>query len=256
MLKINNVAIIIATFNAEKTLQRCLESCLNQNYKELSIVIVDGASKDRTLEIIANYKQRLALFISEVDAGIYEAWNKGIKNFKADWYCFMGADDTWFSNDAISLLMDRAATFDCNLIASKIVPLNDGFDGASFPIGSPFSANGLRLGMKSPHPGMMHHYSLFYKYGGFDENYLISGDFEFLVRARNGIKSIFLDSPSICMGQSGISNTKHSLVRKETAAVIKKHFNYGFFYSLVYSTFFYMALCKKFLMRIFKEWVV
>jgi len=250
MIKVNRVAIIIATFNAENTIQICLESCFNQNYKDLSIVIVDGASQDRTMEIISKFKNRLALVISEADSGIYEAWNKGLKNFRADWYCFIGSDDIWYSNDSVSLLMSRSSTIGCNLISSKIVPLNTSYDWNQPSIGSPLSADGLRFGLKTPHPGMMHHFSLFCSYGYFNESYKIAGDFEFLVRSRNGIKSIFLESPSIYMGQSGVSNTKHFLVRKETAAIIKKYFSYGFIYSMIYTIIFYLALSKKFLMLI------
>lgn len=73
-----NVSIVIATYNSKKTLRRALDSVKNQSYQDWECVIVDGASKDGTVEIIKEYKNKDFRFryISEPDNGIYDAFNK------------------------------------------------------------------------------------------------------------------------------------------------------------------------------------
>ena len=72
--------IIIATYNAENDIEGTIESIINQGYENIELVIVDACSTDKTLEIINKYSQYIKKIISERDNGIYDAWNKGIKN--------------------------------------------------------------------------------------------------------------------------------------------------------------------------------
>lgn len=74
----NAISIIIATFNAAKTLRKALDSVLNQTYKDWECIIVDGASKDNTISIVKEYVQKDTRFryISEPDKGIFDAYNK------------------------------------------------------------------------------------------------------------------------------------------------------------------------------------
>lgn len=92
------ISIIIATFNAAKTLQRCLDSIVPQLTDEAELILVDGGSKDSTNEIIDSYGDKIAVHISEPDKGIYDAWNKGVKVAHGNWVAFIGADDTLLPN--------------------------------------------------------------------------------------------------------------------------------------------------------------
>ena len=87
------LSIIIATYNAEKHLSSCLESIRKQNTEQIQLIIIDGASKDQTLKIIRENDSMIDFFLSEPDAGVYDAMNKGIKYSKGDWVLFLGADD-------------------------------------------------------------------------------------------------------------------------------------------------------------------
>ena len=241
----NSVAIIIATLNVKDCIEKCLDSCLNQSYSNIAIVVIDGGSTDGTLDLIKKYLNRISYFSTEPDNSIFEAWNKGLKNFNSDWYCFMGADDYWLSKDSISSLMRYSGNAGINLITSKIIPLSHKEPLLNQAVGKSFSAHNLYLGMRTPHPGMLHHHTLFIKYGYFIEDYKIAGDFEFLVRARAGIKSIYAEFPVICMGQLGLSNTKYSVCRAETSKILRVHLKFGYYYSLIYSIVFYAALLKR-----------
>lgn len=90
---IMKISIIIATWNAAKTLRRCLDSIVSQLTDETELILIDGGSKDETNEIIDSYGDKIAVHVSEPDKGIYDAWNKGVMVAKGDWMMFMGADD-------------------------------------------------------------------------------------------------------------------------------------------------------------------
>lgn len=87
------VSIIIPVYNAERTLQRALDSAFSQTYPFKEIIVIDGASVDRSNSIIEANKTLIAYFVSEKDSGVYSAINKGIDKAKGDWIYILGADD-------------------------------------------------------------------------------------------------------------------------------------------------------------------
>ncbi len=88
------ISLIIATYQAGDLLQACLDSIQKQSYKNIEVVIVDGASTDATLSIIESNNALISTHISEPDNGIYDAMNKGIQLATGDFILFLGADDT------------------------------------------------------------------------------------------------------------------------------------------------------------------
>jgi glycosyltransferase involved in cell wall biosynthesis len=97
------VSIVIPTFNSEKTLARCLESILSQTYEDYEIIVVDGASTDKTVEIIKHYasKSFSIHWTSEKDKGIYDAMNKGIDLARGNWILFLGSDDEIYNKSVL-----------------------------------------------------------------------------------------------------------------------------------------------------------
>ena len=91
--EINTISIIIVTRNADQDLQNCLDSITNQRYKNLEVLVFDGASTDGTLDIIRKNEEHISYWQSEPDKGIYDAMNKAIKHATGDWVYFLGADD-------------------------------------------------------------------------------------------------------------------------------------------------------------------
>jgi len=104
MAKINNnsnkplVSIITVVLNNKKFLGKSILSVLNQNYKNIELIIIDGGSTDGTLDIIKKYKSKINFFISEKDNGLYDAMNKGIKNSKGSIIGILNSDDIYYSN--------------------------------------------------------------------------------------------------------------------------------------------------------------
>lgn len=90
------ISIITPTYNSEKYLEACIQSIFNQSYKDYEHIIVDGASSDRTIEIIKNYEHQYNLrYISEKDQGMYDAITKGFNMAKGDILCWLNSDDMY-----------------------------------------------------------------------------------------------------------------------------------------------------------------
>jgi len=88
------VSICIPAYNASEFIGKTLESCLNQSYQNLEIIVTDDCSNDNTVEIVANYKdQRIKLIKNEINLGVYKNWNKSIINSNGIYCKLMGADD-------------------------------------------------------------------------------------------------------------------------------------------------------------------
>lgn len=103
------VSIITATYNSEKTISDTLLSLENQTYRDIEYIIVDGASKDRTLTVINQDSTRVTKVISEPDDGIYDALNKGIDAATGDIVGFLHSDDLFAYPD---VLTDIVAIFE------------------------------------------------------------------------------------------------------------------------------------------------
>ena len=92
------VSIIVSTYNADAFLAGCIESIIDQTYPYIELIIIDGGSTDATLSIIEYYQKHVTFFVSELDMGIYDAWNKGLSVATGDWIAFVGADDILLPN--------------------------------------------------------------------------------------------------------------------------------------------------------------
>ncbi|WDF78713.1 glycosyltransferase family 2 protein [Mucilaginibacter sp. KACC 22773] len=90
------INIIIVTYNAAATLQKCLDSIYSQRYPAIDIIIIDGLSTDRTVRLLKDNNAHIAYWKSEKDRGIYDAMNKALDHITGEWVYFLGADDELF----------------------------------------------------------------------------------------------------------------------------------------------------------------
>jgi len=96
------ITVITVCFNAEKELEATMLSVLNQSFESYEYLIIDGGSKDHTVDIIKKYEDNPHVrWISEPDKGIYDAMNKGIRMAKGEWLNMMNAGDRFASNDVL-----------------------------------------------------------------------------------------------------------------------------------------------------------
>ena len=99
------VSIITITYNAEKFLEKTIQSVLAQTYPHIEYIIIDGGSKDGTIDIIKRYEARLGQWISEPDKGIYDAMNKGLARATGEYVWFMNAGDEIFAPETTEKIM-------------------------------------------------------------------------------------------------------------------------------------------------------
>ena len=112
MIKITYITI---TYQAAKVLQRTLDSVLEQDYPEITHLIIDGASTDGTIEMVNDYIERSnaagnghkVLLMSEPDKGIYDAMNKGLRSLDGDYVCFLNAGDFLPASDIVSKIAEQ-----------------------------------------------------------------------------------------------------------------------------------------------------
>ena len=95
------VSIITVVFNAVDKIEATVLSVFGQKYRNVEYIVVDGGSTDGTLDIINRYRDKIDIFISEKDDGIYDALNKGISNATGDWIGIMNAGDVFASEDVL-----------------------------------------------------------------------------------------------------------------------------------------------------------
>jgi hypothetical protein len=208
------ITVITAVYNGAKTLERCLRSVISQNYDNIEYIIIDGGSTDGTLDIIRQYEPAIDYWLSEPDRGIYDAWNKGVQVAMGDWVAFLGADDMYLPGAIHSYMETIAAWPDRRLeFISSRVNLTHGTEVVR-TIGKQWRWKSFRRYMSVAHVGSLHRLSLFQKYGLFDISYKISGDYEFLLRPKSGLRTAFLNSITVNMGIAGVSN-KELLVFQE-----------------------------------------
>ncbi len=109
------LSIITVCFNIKDEIRRTCESIVNQTYQDFEWIVVDGGSTDGTLEILEEYKERINIFISEKDNGIYDAMNKGIARARGEYLNFMNGGDCFYNlnvlQDSIQALASCADVY-------------------------------------------------------------------------------------------------------------------------------------------------
>lgn len=114
-----SISVIIPVFNGEDGIVRSITSVLNQTFKPVELIVVDGQSNDRTIDLIKPYMDRIDCFISEKDKGVYSAINKGIEAARGEWVYILGSDDQ-LSSPSVFFDIFSDSGFDVDLIYGNI----------------------------------------------------------------------------------------------------------------------------------------
>jgi glycosyltransferase involved in cell wall biosynthesis len=211
------VTIITAVFNGEAVLESCLQSVFSQDYPNIEHIIVDGGSTDGTISLLRRYEDRLALWVSEPDKGVYDAWNKGVALARGEWIAFLGADDMYLPG-AISTYIALARSHpEAEFLSSKA--RLDHPTGYSPTFGGPWEWPRFTTAMTTIHVGTLHHRELFERYGKFNIAYRIAGDYEFMLRARNSLKAAYTPEITVIMRAGGVSDSTAGLYEARRAKV-------------------------------------
>ena len=204
------VSIITVVYNDSKHIRDAIESVLSQDYSRLEYIVIDGGSTDGTIDIINEYVNKISVFLSEPDEGVYDALNKGIATANGDYIGILHADDIFLDAKVISDVIQNLQRTGSDLCFSDLV-IVDKVSGKvlRYVRGRYFRRWMLRIGLHPPHPTIFLKRSLFNEFGLFSTNYQIAGDFDFMVRVLYGrkIKWSHMNRISVKMRSGGKSNS-------------------------------------------------
>jgi glycosyltransferase involved in cell wall biosynthesis len=200
------ISILIATRNAADGLPRCLDSIRRQSFRGFEVVVMDGASTDATVDILKASGDVVTAWRSEPDQGIYSAWNKALALARGEWLCVLGADDWLWDENALERLAPqlRAALPGHRVVYSRVRQI-DARGRVAAEIGEPWeqARERFRSYVCLPHPGLMHHRSLFEAHGRFDESFQMAGDYEFLLRELKSRDALYVSAVTAGMDLGG-----------------------------------------------------
>lgn len=174
-------SIITVCFNSEKTIEKNLISIKNQSYKNYEHLIIDGKSKDKTLDIIRNFKNDKLKLFSESDNGIFDAMNKGLNLAIGEYIIFLNSDD-YFNNDLILEKINHNLNGECIIYGNILIKKQDKIYRKW--VSKTYHSKKLKYGWMPPHPGtfIKKEFILQNKLK-FQTRYKISADYDFLIKA-------------------------------------------------------------------------
>lgn len=216
------VSIITVVYNGVKTIEQTIKSILQQSYKNIEYIIIDGLSTDGTQSVIERYKENIAYFISEKDNGLYDAMNKGINRATGDIVGIINSDD-WYAEDIVEKIVKYFEQNDVELVYGKIMNIDqNGMERLS--IQKPL--NDIWYGMVTPHPSVFIKKSIYKKFGVFDIRYKISADYDYLLKLYSkNVKFGYLDEVVAYFRLGGISSAKQKEMWNETCLISMKYIN-------------------------------
>ena len=255
MIEKNNIqnkkiSIITIVLNDEEKIEKTLQSVINQTYSNIEYIVIDGLSKDNTLNIINKYRGKIDKIVSERDNGIYDAMNKGITLSTGDYIWFINSGDEVYQKDTVynifnkfnedypDVIYGRTALFNSRGELVKIPRTPRKIDSFSFTKGMPVSHQGF-IAKKE----LVEYYNLSYRYVS-DQDWII----KILKKNRVILNTDMIISKYIL---GGFSNSNFLKVSKEKFKIVKTHF--GYYYYLKNIIYFCIEFVKYYLKKILKR---
>lgn len=199
------ISIITITYNSEKTLEETIQSVVSQNYDNLEYLIIDGGSKDKTLDIVNRYKDKIDVVISEPDKGISDAFNKGIRNATGEIIGIINSDDLLLPNALNSLAENYETGVD--VYRGNTIVWNDikGTKTRTFPR-MKFNVNSLNMGGVC-HQSTFINNSAYKLYGTFNDKLKFMMDVDLLIRLyEKGAKFKYVDADLAISRMGGVTD--------------------------------------------------
>lgn len=206
------VSIVTATYNSEKTIEKCMNSVLAQTYSNIEYIVIDGLSIDKTLEKVKYLSEKHSnlIVVSEKDNGIYDALNKGIGMATGDIVGFVHSDDFLANTDVINKIVDVFKKNKVDGVYGNLhyVALNDTNKIIRNWVGKSFNMSMLRQGWMPAHPTLYLKKDVYHNNGVFDLSYKIAADYDFILRIfkQEELKFYYLPSTIVKMRVGGASN--------------------------------------------------
>jgi glycosyltransferase involved in cell wall biosynthesis len=217
------LSVVTIVYNNVKDIERTMLSVLNQTYKNIEYIIIDGASTDGTKDIIYNYKSRLAQFISEPDQGIYDAMNKGLSLATGDYILFMNSGDEIYAPETVQEVFETAASAD--IYYGETEMFNEEWKSLGqrrHCAPEDFNWKSFRYGMSISHQAI---YVKLNIVEPFDLQYKYSADIDWIIKAAKRASSIVNTHSYLAKYLvGGVSKKKHLASLKERFNIFTKYY--------------------------------
>ena len=214
-------SIVTTTFNSDKTVRDTFESVLNQTYKDYEYWIIDGASKDETIEIIKEYETKFdgrMKWVSEPDKGIYDAMSKGFQKCNGEILMLINSDDLFARNDALQLVAERFESCkDTDCVYADLFYVSQNNIQNIVRVWKTGNQRPFSKGWLPAHPTFYVKRDIYKKYGYFDLTFPLAADFELMLRfvEKYHIKLAYLEESLVKMRLGGATSQNLKNIYKQ-----------------------------------------
>lgn len=224
------ISIVTVTFNRAHVIKDAIEGVLRQKYPNYEYIIVDGKSKDNTVELLKEYEPKFGgkmRWISEPDKGLYDAINKGIKMATGDVVGIINSDDYFHRDDTFDVIAKAFEDGKTDAIFADEEDVNEN-NGKSFKYrGNFFKPWMYRIGMMPSHPTFYAKKNLFERFGYYKIDYKITADFELMMRFSlvHKVQMKYVPEALLTFRLGGVSTTLKNkmLLNTETIRALKEN---------------------------------
>lgn len=203
------ISIITVTYNSASTIKDTLESIKNQDYPYIEHIIIDGGSKDNTMDIVAQYPH-VAIKKSEKDKGIYDAMNKGLQLATGDIIGILNSDDMYATNQVLSKVATRFKTENRPVLYGDLqyVHQNNLNKVVRTWVSGNYTKSSFYYGWMPPHPTVFFRKWVYEEVGLFNTSFRVAADYEMMLRVlfKKEYKASYLNEILVKMRTGGVSN--------------------------------------------------
>lgn len=205
------ISIVTITYNSAATIEDTIKSVVAQDYSDMEYLLIDGKSKDNTLQIVEKYKDKITKIVSEKDGGLYYGLNKGLKMASGDVIGAIHSDDLYAHAQVISNVM-KLFNADPELegVYADLIFVNREDTNKVMRVwkAGECKPDSFEKGWMPPHPTFFVRKSVYEKYGYINTDLKLSADYELMLRLihKHKIKIAYLPETIVKMRMGGVSN--------------------------------------------------
>ncbi|KAB7887405.1 glycosyltransferase family 2 protein [Poseidonibacter ostreae] len=239
------LSIVTINYNNAIGLSFTVDSVKNQTYENIEFIIIDGNSKDDSVEIIKKNQYAISYWISEPDKGIYDAMNKGIKKATGDFILFLNSGDIFYNENVLKNTASYIDSKECTYFCRAKSKYNN--TSWLYPSQNINSEDDIKtwLDNNEPNHQAMFFPKEFYQSNLYDLSFKIMGDADYKHRCMNNFKPQFIDIVSTIFEMGGVSSNPKKF--KVVLTQIKERIKVDFKYKKKYSSLLITPI--KFLMK-------
>ncbi len=204
------VSIITVVHNNEYTISDAIDSVLNQTYKNIEYIVIDGASTDGTVDVIKKYASKINKLIIEPDNGIYDAMNKGLRLATGDIIGFLNSDDFYASNNVLEKVVNEFTEKKVDSVYGDLIYVDnkETTKVVRYWKSKPYREGLFKKGWHPPHPTFFVKREVYKKYGSFRLDFKIAADYELMLRflEKYKISTAYIPEVLVKMRIGGKSN--------------------------------------------------